>query len=190
MRVSAARSVHPECNQLPAQVLHDLTPRCAKPIASTRRSKACSLQETTERFTRSTTTRINKIKALGIGGSATPETHPHGLPRLLGAECQCRTACTAGTRRSTPAESGNRVSADLPAVTLTGYPQWLWIDPSAWHTVTASASLNGLTATVTAQPAWVVWDSVGTIERRLRSAISPAPVPGRLCLQMPITTLD
>lgn len=48
---------------------------------------------------------------------------------------------------------------DIPLITLTNYPEWLWIQPDAWQTVTASATLDGLTATVTAVPFQVMWDS-------------------------------
>ena len=51
------------------------------------------------------------------------------------------------------------ISATLPAVTLTGYPQWLWIDKSAWRTVKAEATADGVTATAYATPTKVVWDS-------------------------------
>jgi hypothetical protein len=49
-----------------------------------------------------------------------------------------------------------------PLITFAGYPEWLWIQPDAWRTVTASASLDGLTATVTAVPTQVLWDSGDT----------------------------
>ena len=54
------------------------------------------------------------------------------------------------------------ISPTLPAITLVNYPQWLWIDSAAWRTVTASASAGGLTATVTAVPYQVAWDSGDT----------------------------
>lgn len=36
-------------------------------------------------------------------------------------------------------------------------PTWLWIDPSAWHPMTASASAGGVTATAVATPSTVTW---------------------------------
>lgn len=54
------------------------------------------------------------------------------------------------------------ITPTLPAVTYVNYPLWLWIDKDAWRTVTASASDGGLTATATATPLKVVWDSGDT----------------------------
>ena len=45
-----------------------------------------------------------------------------------------------------------------------GHPQlvnvatWLWVNPSAWHPVTATATAGPVTTTATATPSKVVWD--------------------------------
>jgi hypothetical protein len=41
---------------------------------------------------------------------------------------------------------------------LVGVATWLWIEPSAWHTITATASAGPVTTTATATPTKVVWD--------------------------------
>ena len=41
---------------------------------------------------------------------------------------------------------------------LVGVATWLWIDPGAWQTLTASATAGPVTATATAVPTKVVWD--------------------------------
>jgi hypothetical protein len=40
---------------------------------------------------------------------------------------------------------------------LVGFPVWLWIDPVAFQTFDARATLAGITVTVTARPATVTW---------------------------------
>lgn len=41
---------------------------------------------------------------------------------------------------------------------LVNVPTWLWIDPAAWHPVSASASAGGVTVTTSAKPTRVLWD--------------------------------
>ena len=41
---------------------------------------------------------------------------------------------------------------------LVGVPTWLWINPAAWKTLTASATAGQVSATATAVPSKVVWD--------------------------------
>jgi hypothetical protein len=41
---------------------------------------------------------------------------------------------------------------------LVGVATWLWLDPGAWRTLTASATAGPVTATATATPSKVVWD--------------------------------
>ncbi len=41
---------------------------------------------------------------------------------------------------------------------LVGVATWLWVDPTGWHPVSASASAGGVTTTATATPTKVVWD--------------------------------
>jgi hypothetical protein len=40
---------------------------------------------------------------------------------------------------------------------LVGFPTWLWIDPAAFQTFDARATLAGITVTVTAEPMAVMW---------------------------------
>ena len=41
---------------------------------------------------------------------------------------------------------------------LVGVATWMWVDPGAWQTLTASASAGTVTTTATATPQKVVWD--------------------------------
>ena len=41
---------------------------------------------------------------------------------------------------------------------LVGVATWMWVDPGAWQTLTASASAGTVTTTATATPSKVVWD--------------------------------
>jgi hypothetical protein len=41
---------------------------------------------------------------------------------------------------------------------LVGVATWLWIDPAAWHALTATATAGPVTVTATASPSKVVWD--------------------------------
>lgn len=41
---------------------------------------------------------------------------------------------------------------------LVGVATWLWVNPAAWHTLSASASAGAVTVTATATPTKVVWD--------------------------------
>lgn len=41
---------------------------------------------------------------------------------------------------------------------LPGIDTWLWVDPAAWEPVSATATIPGLSATVTATPTHVSWD--------------------------------
>ena len=40
---------------------------------------------------------------------------------------------------------------------LVGLPTWLWIEPAAWQSFTATATVPGISVTVTATPRYVVW---------------------------------
>jgi hypothetical protein len=42
--------------------------------------------------------------------------------------------------------------------TYISYKNWLWIESSQWHTVSASRSVRGATVTLTASPSYVEWD--------------------------------
>jgi hypothetical protein len=41
---------------------------------------------------------------------------------------------------------------------LVGVATWLWIDPGAWKTLAATATIGTVTTTATATPSKVVWD--------------------------------
>ena len=41
---------------------------------------------------------------------------------------------------------------------LVGLRTWMWVDPEDWRPMSATASIVGLSATVTAQPTQTVWD--------------------------------
>lgn len=52
-----------------------------------------------------------------------------------------------------------RIGLDPPGRTaqIVSVPTWLWVDPSDWHPVVASAAAGDVTATVTAAPISVTW---------------------------------
>lgn len=49
-------------------------------------------------------------------------------------------------------------SPDRDGEQVVGLPTWMWLDPASWQTVSATAEVPGVTATVTATPVRVVWD--------------------------------
>jgi len=51
-----------------------------------------------------------------------------------------------------------RTAPPISDAQLVGVRTWLWVDPADWITQSATASIAGLSATVTAQPAKVIWD--------------------------------
>lgn len=51
-----------------------------------------------------------------------------------------------------------QTSPPIGSPQLVGFPTWLWIDPAAWATFDATASVPGLDVTVTATPTRVDWD--------------------------------
>ncbi len=51
-----------------------------------------------------------------------------------------------------------QTSPARPAAQLVAMPVWLWMDPSEWHSVSASATAGPVTATVTAAPTRAVWE--------------------------------
>jgi hypothetical protein len=71
---------------------------------------------------------------------------------------------------ATPGQVAQTAEADLnlPAPTVSTAPSggkaivnlesWLWIDPAQWQPITATAAVDGITATATATPVSVVWD--------------------------------
>lgn len=62
-------------------------------------------------------------------------------------------------------EAASRLTFALPTASMSPPPDklvvnfgtWLWVDPSAWHTLTATATAGAVSATVSAEPARVVW---------------------------------
>jgi hypothetical protein len=49
------------------------------------------------------------------------------------------------------------VNPPLPGGAVVNYPTWLWVDGASWRTITATASVDGLSVTATATPQSVVW---------------------------------
>ncbi len=41
---------------------------------------------------------------------------------------------------------------------LVGLPTWLWLQPAAWHPITATAAVPGESVTATATPESVIWN--------------------------------
>jgi hypothetical protein len=70
-------------------------------------------------------------------------------PTLLAIDAYQRVPLVAPTISTSP---------PVGSPQLVGFPTWLWIDPSAWGTFEATASVPGLDVTVTATPREVTWD--------------------------------
>lgn len=51
-----------------------------------------------------------------------------------------------------------RTSPAIDIDQIVGIETWLWIDPSAWQPLTATAAIPGLSVTATATPKQVTWD--------------------------------
>jgi hypothetical protein len=50
-----------------------------------------------------------------------------------------------------------RMAPDTGHDQLVGARTWLWVDPSTWHSFSATAAVGAVAATATAQPTKVVW---------------------------------
>jgi hypothetical protein len=50
-----------------------------------------------------------------------------------------------------------RTAPPPTAKQLVGVRTWLWVDPADWQPMSATATIVGLSATVTAQPKKVIW---------------------------------
>lgn len=62
-------------------------------------------------------------------------------------------------RVSLPYELADAKIAPPPSYhTYISYKNWLWVQSSQWHTVTASQSVRGATVTLTATPSYTSWD--------------------------------
>src|SRR4051812_48181738 len=51
-----------------------------------------------------------------------------------------------------------RTAPPATAKQLVGVRTWLWVDPGDWQTMSASAAIPGLSASVTAQPTHTIWE--------------------------------
>lgn len=79
--------------------------------------------------------------------------HEPSVPTVTGADLSARARSELDVRFPEP-----RTNPDAGHRQLVGIDTWLWIDPAAWQPRSATASIPGLSATVTAQPTHVVWD--------------------------------
>jgi hypothetical protein len=50
-----------------------------------------------------------------------------------------------------------RTAPPRTATQIVGIPTWFWVDPEDWHPLSATASVLGLSATVTAEPTKTTW---------------------------------
>lgn len=58
-----------------------------------------------------------------------------------------------------PLPSGTiRMSPDATHPQVVNERTWLWIDPTVWHSVSATASVGAVSATATAKPSQVIWN--------------------------------
>ena len=76
-----------------------------------------------------------------------------------------------GVNIITPGTLANQALKELPllyprprtapprtATQVVGIRTWMWVDPADWHPISATASIPGLAATVTASPTKTIWD--------------------------------
>ena len=73
---------------------------------------------------------------------------------------------TTGNAADVARQAESRLAFALPTASMApppnsvvvNFPTWLWVAPSAWHTLSATAAAGGVSATATAEPARVVWN--------------------------------
>ena len=73
---------------------------------------------------------------------------------------------TTGNATDVARQAESRLAFVLPTASMApppnslvvNFPTWLWVAPSAWHTLSATATAGGVSATATAEPARVVWN--------------------------------
>jgi hypothetical protein len=51
-----------------------------------------------------------------------------------------------------------RTAPPTTATQVAGIRTWTWVDPGDWHSISATAAIPGLAATVTATPTRTIWD--------------------------------
>lgn len=79
--------------------------------------------------------------------------YERGAPALSG-----RALARSAVASLAPAFPEPRTNPDIEHRQLPGIDTWLWVEPAAWGPVSATASIPGLSATVTAEPTHVIWD--------------------------------
>ncbi len=82
-----------------------------------------------------------------------PDPPPNALPPVVGK---------AFNEMQLPApvlEMSPSSVEGIPEATVVNFPTWFWIDPAAWRNVVATASGDGVTATVWATPTSVQWQA-------------------------------
>ena len=92
-----------------------------------------------------------KVMYLWIYWDTVPDPTASGLPPLI-YEALARAVLPSPIISTSPAS----IDAFSDA-TIVNFPTWLWIRPSAWRTVSATASGGGLVATVWATPMSLTW---------------------------------
>ncbi len=78
----------------------------------------------------------------------TPATQA-ASPAALARQAAARLSLPAGIVRMSP---------DASSPQLVGERTWLWIDPTVWNTLSATASVGAVSATARATPSRVTWD--------------------------------
>lgn len=82
-----------------------------------------------------------------------PDPPSKGLPAIIGRAYDTVPLPTPAIGTSPSTVDG------IAHASIVNFPTWLWISPSSWHTVVASASGGGLVATVWATPVSVTWQA-------------------------------
>ncbi len=82
-----------------------------------------------------------------------PGSSSHPSAGALARKAESEVSLPAPWIETNPNEVGG-----MPG-TVVNILTWLWIDPAAWRTFSATASTAGLSATVTATPSAVVWST-------------------------------
>ena len=83
-----------------------------------------------------------------------PTTTPPALsPAQLAQQAEGEIALPSPTINTSPSRVGRSPG------TVVNFPTWLWVNAGIWHPWSASASAGGLTATASAVPTSVYWDT-------------------------------
>lgn len=90
---------------------------------------------------------INPMQAFWVSNPKTPA--PPVPPAVLAQQALTQLALPSATVEMAPPAGAEQ---------LVNLATWLWVDPQAWHSYSATAEAGPVSATATATPVKVVWD--------------------------------